>query len=221
MKPVLIIILAAISFSASAQWYRIDLKLKKKQERPPLIERVTDHSIARLPHLQKPGHPKIYPVKFSQGDYRYEAAEAIIMKQAQHNMRFRIYADASYNFSDLAHLFSQQNRFSEAKWYLLQSNQISREQNDDKHTIANLIDLATIKVIIGEFMRWQQEDLDEAHNIACVRDFKDNMAEIENIMAYIKQNRLPSSTPVLRYAETPQNEQSRMKEVIFKLIGFD
>ena len=33
MKAVLIIILAAISFSASAQWYRIDLKLKKKHKR--------------------------------------------------------------------------------------------------------------------------------------------------------------------------------------------
>jgi len=186
MKAVLIIILAAISFSASAQWYRIDLKLKKKQERPPVIEQVTDHSITRLPHVQKPGHPKIYPVKFSRGDYGYEAAEEIVMKQAQHNMRFRIYADASYNFSDLAHLFAQQNRFSEAKWYLLQSNLISREQNDDKHTISNLIDLATIKVIIGEFIL-AQADLDEAHDLASSRGFKDNLAEIENIMSYIKQ----------------------------------
>jgi hypothetical protein len=205
MKAVLIMILAAISFSASAQWYRIDLKLKKKQERPPVIERVTDHSIARLPHVQQPGHPKIYPVKFSQGDYRYEAAEAIIMKQAQHNMRFRIYNDASYNFTDLAHLFAQQNRFSEAKWYLLQSNLISRQQNDDKHTIANLIDLATIKIIIGEFIL-AQTDLEEARDLASSRDFKDNLAEIENIMQYIKQNRLPSSIPLLHYAETPQND---------------
>src|ERR1017187_5064994 len=134
MRSALLIILVTISFSASAQWYRIDLKFKKKPDLPPpppLIEQVTDHSIARLRPVEKPGHPKIYPVSFSRTDYSYEAAEYIVMKEAQHNMRFRIYADASYNFSDLARLYIQQNRLSEAQWYLLQSNTISREQNDD------------------------------------------------------------------------------------------
>jgi hypothetical protein len=203
MRPVLIIFLAAVSFSASAQWYRIDLKLKKKYpERPPVIERVYNHSIARLPH-DVISHPKISVPQFGRTDYSIEAAENVVMKEAQHNMRFRIYADASYNFSELAHLYIQQNRLSEAKWYLLQSNNISRDQRDDKHTILNLIDLATIKVELGEFSL-AQDDLAEARDLTNSSGYKEYMAEIENMMLYIKQNKVPTTTPVLRYAEMPQ-----------------
>jgi hypothetical protein len=119
-------------------------------------------------------------------------------------MRFRIYNDASYNFSELARLYMLQNRFSEAKWYLLQSNQISRQQNDDQHTILNLIDLATIKANIGDYAL-AQEDLTEAHDLAYAKGLKDCLAEIAKKMSYIKQNKLPPVTPVLRYAEMPQN----------------
>ena len=55
------------------------------------------------------------------------------MHSAQHNMSEGIFTDASYNFSDLARIYILQNRLSEAKWYLLQSNNISRRQRDDKH----------------------------------------------------------------------------------------
>jgi len=143
-------------------------------------------------------------VLLDRSEYSIEAAENIIMKTAQHNMRFRVYNDASYNFSDLAHLYVLQNRFSEAKWYLLQSNSISRTENDDKHTISNLIDLATIKAELGDYAQAQQ-DLAEAYDIACSRGFKENLPEIQNKMLYIKQNRLSSPKPELRYAETPQN----------------
>jgi hypothetical protein len=204
MRPVLIIILTVISFSASAQWYRVDLKFKKKYpEHPPAIELVANHSIAKLPH-DVIAHPKVSLPQFGRTDYSYEAAENVVMKQAQHNMRFRIYADASYNFSELAHLYIQQNRLSEAKWYLLQSNNISRDQRDDKHTILNLIDLATIKVVLGEYVL-AQEDLVEAQDLTNTSGYKEYLAEIENMMLYIKQNKVPTTTPVLRYAETPQN----------------
>ena len=203
MRQVLIVIFVAISFSASAQWYRVDLKLKKKYPaRPPAIELVYNNSIARL--RDKVPRPKISAPRFASTDYALEATEAVVMRDAQHNMRFRIYADASYNFSDLAHLYVQQGRYSEAKWYLLQSNNISRDQRDDKHTIANLIDLATIKVQLGEYAL-AQEDLEEAQDLTNGSGYKSSLPEIKNIMLYIKQNKPPAVPPVLRYAETPQN----------------
>ena len=202
MRPVLIIIFVAISFSASAQWYRVDLKFKKKYPpRPSAMERVYNNAIARLPH-DKVLHPKISAPRFAITDYALEAAEAVVMRDAQHNMRFRIYADASYNFSELAHLYLQQGRYSEAKWYLLQSNNISHDQRDDKHTILNLIDLATIKVELGEYPL-AQEDLVEAQDLINASGYKQFLAEIENMMLYIKQSKVPTTTPVLRYAETP------------------
>jgi len=204
MRSVLLILFVTISFSASAQWWRIDLKFKKKQEepRPGPIE-VANHSIARLPAIRV-SYPKVFPVSFGPTDYSYEAAEDVVMKSAQHNMRFRIYNDASYDFSELAGLYIKQSRFSEAKWYLLQSNFISRQQNDDKHTIANLINLALIKANIGD-QALAEQDLIEAYDIACLKGLNEWLTDIEKTMLYIKQNKLPFSKPELRYAETPQN----------------
>jgi hypothetical protein len=203
MRFILLVIFCTVSLSASAQWWRIDLKFKKKQERPPAIEQVTNHSVARLPSISII-YPKIYSVQFGRSDYSYDAVEHIIMQEAQHNMRFRIYGDASYNFSELARLYIQENRLSEAKWYLLQSNNISRQQNDDKHTIANLIDLALIKISIGDYAL-AQVDLTEAYDLACLKNLNEYLTEIQQKMLYIKQNSIIPLKPVLRYAEAPQN----------------
>jgi len=192
------LLLTMLSFSASAQWYyKIGLK---KAVRYPAIAQVKNDPIKRLP-VTKPGTAKIAKYTIPDlNDYALDAAEAIIMKTAQHNMRFRIYDIASYNFSQLAELFIKQNRFSEAKWYLLQSNKISREQNDDKHTIANLMDLAMVKANLGDLAQAQQ-DLDEAHQIATLRGWTSNVADIEKENIFIKINKSASSPKMeLRYA---------------------
>ena len=194
----IIVLLTTLSLSASAQWYyRIGLK---KAVRYPLIAQVKNNSIKHLP-IAKPGPVKIAKYHIpDQSDYELDAAEAAIMKTAQHNMRFRIYDIASYNFSQLAELFMKQNRFSEAKWYLLQSNNISRQQNDDGHTIANLMDLAMVKANLGDLQQSQQ-DLDEARQIATARGFQSVIADIEKESIYIKINKNASSPKMeLKYA---------------------
>ena len=203
MRFILLFFICTISFSASAQWWRLDLKLKK-HERFPIIDSVTDHSIERLP-VYVIDQPKIKELFIDRSEDSFLAAEDIVMKSAQHNMRFRVYTDASYNFSDLAHLYILQNRFSEAKWFLLQSNAISRQQNDDKHTVANLIDLALIKAYSSDYVQAQQ-DLNEAHDIANLKGLQDEMVEIEQMTQYIKRNKLSTAKPVLRYADIPQND---------------
>jgi hypothetical protein len=203
MKFILFVFISTISFSASAQWWRLDLKLKK-HERFPLIDQVTDQSIARLPAATVVSQAKIKELLLDCSEYNNEAAENLVMKLAQHNMRFRIYNDASYNFSDLAHLYIQQNRFSEAKWFLLQSNIISRQENDDKHTIANLIDLAIVKANTGYYEQAQQ-DLNEAHELAGLKRLQNVLPEIEKTMLYLKQNKESLSKSVLRYADVPQS----------------
>ncbi|HEY4325979.1 MAG TPA: hypothetical protein VGN20_18460 [Mucilaginibacter sp.] len=203
MRYILLVFITTLSFSASAQWWRLDLKLKK-HERLQLIDSVTDNSIARLPIATIDQH-KIKELFLDRSEYSFRAAEDIVMKTAQHNMRFRIYADASYNFSDLARLYIQQSRFSEAKWYLLQSNNISRQQNDDKHTVENLIDLATVKVYIYDYVQAQQ-DLNEAHDIATLRGLQECFPEIEQMLQYVKQNKQPLVKPVLRYADAAQGD---------------
>jgi hypothetical protein len=180
----------------------VDLLLKK-HERFPIVESANPylHSISKI-HIKPSFTGKVTTVNFDRSEYSFQAAENIVMRDAQHNMRFRVYTDASYNFSALAKLYIQQSRYSEAKWYLLQSNLISRQQNDDKHTIANLIDLALIKSDLGDYPQAQQ-DLNEAQDMARIRGFNDDLATIEKKMAYIKQNRNNAPKADVRYAEIP------------------
>ena len=193
----LFIFCATLSFSASAQWWKISLK---KHQRFPLLANVTDHSFKRLP-AEKLSPSNIQTVKLiNTSDYYLELAEAAVIKTAQHNMRFRVYNVASYNFSDLAKLYIKQNRFSEAKWYLLQSNNISRQQNDDKHTIANLMDLAMVKANLGDLVLAQQ-DLTEAHQIAASKGWLGNVSEIEKESQYILHNKTTTPKTELRYAD--------------------
>jgi hypothetical protein len=198
MRFIFLIIYCMLSLSASAQWYNVF----KKHERFPLIEQVTDHSISRI-HIKTAKIPvKIHSFTLDRSEYSFQATENMVMRTAQHNMRFRVYTDASYNFSELAKLYIQQNRYSEAKWYLLQSNIISRQQNDDKHTIANLMDLATIKSELGDYTQAQQ-DLTEAHDMASIRGFSVDVMAVEKKMAFIKQNKNNTPKTDVRYAEAP------------------
>ncbi|MDB5006786.1 MAG: hypothetical protein JWP45_1179 [Mucilaginibacter sp.] len=207
MRIFLLILLSTICFTASAQWYRVDLKLKdltaKKQVRPEAIEPPANHALARFPKAPV-NKNAVSPELLARSEYSLEVIETEVMKTAKHNMRFRVYNDASYNFSELARMYIQQNRYAEAKWFLLQSNSISRDENDDKHTIANLIDLATIKSGLGDYIQARQ-DLTEAHELASIRGFKDDVSLTDKKLLYLKQNQLNMQKVEVRYAEAPLN----------------
>jgi hypothetical protein len=200
MRLILVMMCCAFGLSASAQWYHSDLNPKKHLRFPP-IPQVKDHSIDRLP-VATLRTKKIQMPQFERTEYSMEAAERQITKTAQHNMRFREYNDASYNFSELANLYLHQSRFTEAKWFFLQSNNISRAQSDDRHTILNLIGLATIKALLGDCTQAQQ-DLTEAHDLALARGFRNELLQIEKKIQEVKQSKATAPKPELRYAETP------------------
>ncbi len=205
MKFILFIIVSSVTFSASAQWYRVDLKLKKKQyERYPLIVEapLTRSIVERLP-VTEFSAATIRPFHLGRSRYSYEAAEKSVIRTVQHNMSAGSYSVASYNFSDLAHLYIQERRFSEAKWYLLQSIDISRRENDHKHTVSNLIDLAMIKANIGDY-KLAQRDLSEAQEIANLKGFGDELAEIDSIIKDIKENRFSTAKSALNIAGSAQ-----------------
>jgi hypothetical protein len=115
-------------------------------------------------------------------------------------MSWRIYNEASYNFSDLAGVYIKLHRLSEAKWYLLQSNNISRGENDDKLTIANLITLASVKNDIGDAVS-ARADLVEAHDLASVRGMKEKAEEINKKIQLLDQTK---PVPATKYAETTE-----------------
>jgi hypothetical protein len=183
----------------SAQWYNPF----KKHERFPLIAGLNDNSMKRLP-IAKILNNKITTTTIERSPYALYLVETSVIKTAQHNMRFRVYNSASYNFSDLAQMYLKQNRLSEAKWYLLQSLLISRQQNDNRHTITNLINLAAVKAGYGDFTQAKQ-DLTEARGLANSMGLTMDVAAVDKQMRYLQDHKDTLKTEI-RYAETPDTD---------------
>ncbi len=144
--------------------------------------------------------PLVYVINLRLSGYELELQEDCLLDAAKHNMHFGIFNVASYNFSDLAALYLKQNRFSEAKWYLLQSNGIARQENDCKHIIANLLALADLKIKIGE-NGLAKIDLAEAHNLAAAKNMIAAISEIEKRQYDLRLNKPLAVKPEFRYAE--------------------
>ena len=193
MRIILIVLLCSSSLTASAQWWRL-----KKNERFPLLEQVQTHNPPVVLTTTIP-RPRLQAVTL-RGAYSLEAEERSVMKEAQHNMRFRIYDVASYKFSDLAQLYVKQNRYSEAKWYFLQSSFLSRRQNNDRLTIATLSKLAMVKFEIGDFVL-AAEDLREARDIAASHGWLLDLIETEKKLDYIAHSRIAALRNSRQYAE--------------------
>lgn len=182
-KILLFLFCSIISFTASAQWWR----LKKREPHPAPIEQ-TELPKIKIDALDAAPKRVIMRPIFMLSDVALENMQSSAMRAAQHNMRYRVYGDASYNFSDLAQLYVKQGRYSEAKWYFLQSINLSRQQNNHKLTFSNLINLAAVKSAIGDFALAQQ-DLIEARNLATTKGWLIDLIEVEKKLSYIQHSR--------------------------------
>jgi len=197
MRYFTLIALCILSLSASAQFWK-----KKPVVAYPRYELLpnasTDFSVTVSNANIK--MPEVTAAVLPRSVFEIELAEEAVLRLAKHNMRFRIYDAASYNFTELAELYMLQNRFSEAKWYLLQSNEISRQQNNHKHTVSNLLDLAAIKLAIGE-MALAKIDLLEAHNLAVANNFIADAQTADKMIHDLQFNKATGTKAELRYAE--------------------
>ncbi|MBS7566604.1 hypothetical protein KHS38_19520 [Mucilaginibacter sp. Bleaf8] len=198
MRISLLVLFCTVSLSASAQWYK--LKLSNYRRQPQLV---TSQGPAFKLLPAKMQLTSVKRVSIAQTWYGLLLNEHVTMKTAQHQMRFREYAEASYSFRDLAKIYLQLNKLSQAKWFFLQSNNLSRQQNNDRLTIANLIDLAAIKTTIGDFSLAQQ-DLDEAHTLAIARNWQDDVAHVNREIKSLQRDKLAALKPGTTYAGTAQ-----------------
>jgi hypothetical protein len=197
MRYFLLIILCAIGLSAQAQWY---YKPFDKRTRFPQMTYAKNNSIKRLP-APAIAKVKIPPTIIEHTPYVMAMIEESVMRTAQHNMRFHVYNAASYNFSDLAQMYIKQHRLAEAKWFLLQSISISRQQNDDRHTIANLLDLASVKADYGDYTQAKQ-DLAEARQLAVSRGLSYDLGLVDKKARYLQDNKFNNPHAETRFAET-------------------
>ncbi|MGN8069257.1 hypothetical protein [Mucilaginibacter sp. SG564] len=64
-------------------------------------------------------------------------------------------------YNSLAKIYRQQYRYIQAKWFILQSNAISRQKKDVSNIITSLIELSAIKADMKDY-KWAMHDLNEA-----------------------------------------------------------
>nr|WP_067063114.1 hypothetical protein [Mucilaginibacter sp. L294] len=92
--------------------------------------------------------------------YQTEAIHYTLL--ALHNYSY--YEDTTgirSSFDDLARVYISQKKFSEAKWFTLQSNKISRQVKDIPNIISSLVKLSAIKMELSEY-KMAMRDLNEA-----------------------------------------------------------
>jgi hypothetical protein len=197
MRYIILVILCAINLSASAQWWRGDFRSHK---RLPVITEFKYSPLNKWATAADFSKAKIKTVVLQRSAYNLDVSEKSVMKTAQHNMRFREYALASYNFSELAQLYVLENRLSEAKWYYLQSILLSKNKNDNPHTISSLVSLAMVKADLGDLVQAQQ-DLAEARELAFTTGRADDVKLIDKKVKFVQSNKVWLPKSELRYAE--------------------
>jgi hypothetical protein len=69
------------------------------------------------------------------------------------------------SFDDLARVYHAQHKYSQAKWFILQSNSLARIKNNNPAVINSLLELASIKTDIKDY-KLAMRDLNEALQIA-------------------------------------------------------
>jgi len=146
-------------------------------------------------------------VVFERSQYNYDLAEAAIMKQLYHTLRFHMHAESISNFNTLIALYIEEQRYSEAKWYYLQINNLAHQQNDDNNVIASLVGLGMVKCEIGEFVQ-AKDDLTSAMDFAASRGRQGDVAEIKKKLAVVEQKRSMNIKSDIRYAELPEDKKN-------------
>ena len=127
---------------------------------------------------------------------KYDEAEALIMKKGYPLCGP---ADNLACYQLLARMYQEQNRFSEAKWYYLQANTLSRKLQDTTSIITSLTSLGRVKTSIKEYVL-ALKDLNEAEMLAQTSEYSKLLPEIKSA-----QQALQAKAPKLFAARVAQS----------------
>ncbi|WP_407430027.1 hypothetical protein [Arcticibacter sp.] len=114
---------------------------------------------------------------------KYKQAESLILKKALGLYRSAGNQVGRVNcFDVLGHIYLEQKRHSEAKWFFIQANTLARNLNDEKGVVVSLVNLSRVKVAIKDYSL-AARDLKEAsaiaarlNNLSLMADVKDGYA---------------------------------------------
>jgi len=86
-------------------------------------------------------------------------------------------------FNNLTKVYRSQKKYSQAKWFILQSNTISRAIDDRPNIIASLIELAGIKIDIKDYSL-AVRDLNEALKLSIDNHYPATEARVQESYAF-------------------------------------
>ena len=103
------------------------------------------------------------------------------------------------SFDDLAKVYIAQRKFSQAKWFILQSNTLSRIKKDTLNIISSLVTLASIKSNIKDYSL-AMKDLNEALTLAEKKhDLRNQSLVLKNFgFLYSRLKNYPKEEAVLK-----------------------
>lgn len=185
MKIIVAVFISLFSIKASAQWYTKLPWHKNHESLPTLTSFPPENKVA--PEVLPTTSFNSFNTNMGRSRYSINAEEAFLMKNLRRSARYG--SDAMrLQFDNLANFYFSQKRFSEAKWYVLRSNAISRQQKNYAQVIGSLLVLADVKSSLGDFKQ-ADADLFEAKTIAASHSLEPGLLLIEQHTKQIRLNK--------------------------------
>jgi tetratricopeptide (TPR) repeat protein len=142
----------------------------------------------------------------------FQEAETMILKKALplYFYKLKDKSGAIKCFDQLALIYQQQRRFSEAKWFYIQSNTLARKMNNPSGIVNSLINLAHVKMSIGDHLL-ALRDIREAEQLSLKHKYNYKLIEIKSDLAELYTN---IGDPVA--ANSAFSEFSKLKEAFLR-----
>jgi tetratricopeptide (TPR) repeat protein len=115
-------------------------------------------------------------------------------------------------YDQLADTYHQQKKFTQAKWFYIQSNMLARKINSPLEVVKSLINLANVKMSIGDY-HLALSDYKEAEQISLKYKFKNQLIELKSYL-YDVHNKLGNSGA----SSSAFSEFKVMKETFLRTI---
>lgn len=117
---------------------------------------------------------------------KYKDAEAILMNKALPLFAYRIHdkVGSMRTYDQLAEIFMRQKRFSEAKWFYIQSNMIARKMNNSAGIVNSLVSLGHVKMSIGDH-QLALKDFREAEQLSISNKYRFKLVEIKSDLSKV------------------------------------
>jgi tetratricopeptide (TPR) repeat protein len=116
--------------------------------------------------------------------YYQDAAIEFTMKALHSYSRYSSAEGLVTSYNNLSKVYRDQKKYPQAKWFILQSNTISRNLNDVPNIITSLVALAYIKMDIKDYSL-AMRDLNEALTLSAKSNFPKQESDIQQSFALL------------------------------------